>query len=331
MTPRTCRYIAIAATLLALVRCAAIARVYNHTTDELSHIAGAVGLYESGRNLYMVEHPTLQRLVVGLALKAAGVEYPPARGLTEIPARNQANAAGADIVFHGKVPYWTDLAVARRANLVFATILFLYTYLLGRYLAGPLAGMLGVLFLSFDANILAHSALVTTDIPAAAGFLAATYHALRFIARPNWRTSTYAAAALGLAMSCKFTCALLVPAILILIVIRAFRHGRFRAGIPRLKYLVAIPCIAFITLWATYLFNVGRLQDQHLFEDQKTWVRIPASIKAMTIPMPSMALGMMFMGAIGKTGFPCYFNGHLDFNGHLAYFPEALALKAPPA
>src|SRR4051794_28844225 len=73
------KYVAFLAGLIAIARCASIVRVYNHTTDELAHIAGAVGLYESGRNIYMVEHPTMPRLVVGAALKAAGVEYPPAR------------------------------------------------------------------------------------------------------------------------------------------------------------------------------------------------------------------------------------------------------------
>src|SRR4051812_3919705 len=93
------KYIALLAGALAIVRCASIVKVYNHTTDELAHIAGAVGLYETGRNLYMVEHPTLQRLVVGLALKVAGVEFPAARELDGVQARVDANSAGADIVF----------------------------------------------------------------------------------------------------------------------------------------------------------------------------------------------------------------------------------------
>jgi hypothetical protein len=42
-----------------------------------------------------------------------------------------------------------------------------------------------------------------------------------------------------------------------------------------------------------------------------------------------MPLGQMFMAALGKTGFPCYFNGQLDFRGHLLYFPEAIAIKTP--
>src|SRR3954468_1919364 len=139
-------WIALLASLVAIGRCASIVRVYNHTTDELAHIAGSVGLYESGRNIYMVEHPTLPRLVVGAALKAVGVEYRPARGLHEVQARPDANVAGAEIVFKGKVPYWTVLAVARSANLVFLAALLLYTYLLGRYLGGPVAGMLATVF-----------------------------------------------------------------------------------------------------------------------------------------------------------------------------------------
>ncbi len=356
------KYIAILAGLAAMIRCASIVTIYNHTTDELAHIAGAVGLYETGRNLYMVEHPTLQRLVVGAALKLAGVEYPRARGLEGVQSRVDANSAGADIVFRGRVPYWRVLAVARLANLLFAAFLLFFTYLLGAYLCNPLTGMLACVFLSFDANFLAHSALVTTDIPAAAGFLAATYFAIRFVARPTWGRAIAAAVALGAAMSCKFTCVLLAPAILVLILIRGIRraksgmggspmkngfgsavsksfmgrprvprgfHIRFLRSIPKIRFFIAIPLIAIITLWATYLFNIGRLEDQNLFENEKAWRAIPQWVKETRIPMPAMPLGVMFMGAIAKTGFPCYFNGHLGLNGHLAYFPEAIAIKSP--
>src|SRR6266550_3493868 len=111
--------IAIVAGIVAIARCASTVSVFNHTTDELAHIAGALGLYESGRNVYMVEHPTLQRLVVGLALHLVGVDYAPARDLKEVQARPEANAAGAAIGFRGDVSYWKVLGVARRANLIF--------------------------------------------------------------------------------------------------------------------------------------------------------------------------------------------------------------------
>jgi hypothetical protein len=336
------KWVAVLAGVIALARCASIVTVYNHTTDELAHIAGSVGLYETGRNLYMVEHPTLPRLVVGLALKIAGVRYPPARGLAGVQSRPDANLAGADIVFRGSVPYWTVLATARLANLFFAAVLLFYVYRLGKYLANPLVGMLATIFVSVDPNFLGHSALVTTDIPAAAGFVAATYYAVRFAARPCGKRAVIAAMALGLAMSCKFTVVLVAPPVLLLIVLRAAWHARLRSGmggrpflratlqhLPRFRYFIAIPVIAFITLWATYLFNIGRLEDQHLFDEEKTWNRIPESIKAARIPMPAMPLGLMFMAALGKTGFPCYFNGHVDLKGHLAYFPEAIALKTP--
>src|SRR5439155_26701459 len=120
--------VAAIAVLIAIARCASTVSVFNHTTDELAHIAGAVGLYESGRNVYMVEHPTLQRLVVGLALHLVGVDYAPARDLTDVQARPEANAAGAAIVFRGDVSYWKVLGVARRANLIFLAALLFYVY-----------------------------------------------------------------------------------------------------------------------------------------------------------------------------------------------------------
>jgi hypothetical protein len=319
--------IAVIAGVVALARCASTVSVFNHTTDELAHIAGAVGLYESGRNVYMVEHPTLQRLVVGLALHLVGVDYPPARDLKEVQARPEANAAGAAIVLRGDRPYWKVLAVARRANLIFLAALLFYVYRLGAYLANPLAGMLACVFLSFDANVLGHAGLVTTDLPAAAGFLWATYYGLRFVGRPSWGRATEAAVGLGLAMSCKFTCVLLAPAIVVLILIRSLRG--FRQHMPKLRYWLAAPVIAFAALWGTYLLNIGRLADQRLFEEERTWNRIPQWVKEAPVPMPSMGLGVMFMGAIGKTGFPCYFNGRLDFDGHLFYFPEAISIKSP--
>ena len=232
-------YVVLAAAVVALVRCALTVGVFNHTTDELAHVAGAVGLWESGRNIHMVEHPTLQRIWVGGVLKAAGVEYPPARGMVDVQDRGEANAAGEDIVFHGPLPYWRVLAVARLANLVFLPVLLGFTFLLGRYLVNPLAGMLGAVFLSCDPNILGHAALVTTDVPAAAGFVAASYYAVRFVARANWRRAVVAGVALGLAMSCKFTCVLLAPGVVVLILARATwkklrsREQRFWQGVPK--------------------------------------------------------------------------------------------------
>src|SRR3954467_8136454 len=72
---RFCPWLAALAIVVAVARCWLNVGLYNHTTDELAHIAGAVGLYETGRNLYMVEHPPVQRLVVGAALKSTGVRY----------------------------------------------------------------------------------------------------------------------------------------------------------------------------------------------------------------------------------------------------------------
>ena len=99
---RAYKWVALLAGVVAVARCG---RTWACTTTRRTSwriSRGRWGCTRRGRNIYMVEHPTLQRLVVGGALRAAGVEYPAARGLVEVQARPDANVAGAEILFHGK-------------------------------------------------------------------------------------------------------------------------------------------------------------------------------------------------------------------------------------
>src|SRR5206468_2320114 len=142
-----------------------------------AHIAAAVSLYDAHKIIYMVEHPPLQRILVGAALRLSGVRFPEARDFGgEVQSRHASNYAGERILFHSGVPYWRILVIARLVNLVFPASALFYLYRLGRYLANPLVAAMAVTFFSFDPTLLAHSALAGTDVAAAAGFLIATYH-----------------------------------------------------------------------------------------------------------------------------------------------------------
>src|SRR3954447_18146296 len=69
--------VAIAATVVALVRIALTISVFTNTVDEPFHIAGAVGLYDMHKLVYGVEPPPLPRLVAGFSLWLAYVRLPP--------------------------------------------------------------------------------------------------------------------------------------------------------------------------------------------------------------------------------------------------------------
>ena len=68
------------------------------------------------------------------------------------------------------------LPIARVANLPFWWLLLVYGWLLGRQLAGPVAGRLTVLLLASEPNLLAHASLATTDLAMTATLLAFWFH-----------------------------------------------------------------------------------------------------------------------------------------------------------
>lgn len=92
---------------------------------------------------------------------------------------------GAEVVVgegdvHGYL-FW-----ARATTQIFWWQLLFFACLIGRHLAGPWGGRLATALLACEPNLLAHAALATTDIAAAAFFLPAVY----FYARgrtQNWR------------------------------------------------------------------------------------------------------------------------------------------------
>ncbi len=351
MTPRTCfklpsrhwayPWIAALAGVVMLARAASTVHTFNHTTDEPAHIAAAVSLYEAHKAIYMIEHPPLQRLVVGGALRLAGAELWDARGESMVQSRHGSNFAGGLILFYGPVPYWRVLVVARLANLLFPALAMFFLYRLGKWLANPLVAMLSVVFFSVDPTLLAHGGLAGTDVAAAAGFLMVTYHGLRLVAKPTWKRALVAGVALGLGLSCKFTCVFAIPALGLLLAARAVRAVQrrpakigssvraFRRVWPSVGQIATVAGVAFVILWGTYLFDIGRLNDQALFENEQAWRAVPLAVKDAMIPMPSMVLGNMFLATLSRHGFRCYLNGHVGISGGWYYFIEAIGIKSP--
>lgn len=301
------------------------ARVFNQTVDEPYYIGSAVALYEAKTHILGVQHPPLTRLVIGLPLRLAGAALPEYRGDSFVRKEDPAYAAGAKVLFaNDGRDYWRLLTVARCASLVFPVTALLYVFLLGRHLAGDLAGLGAALMLSLDATFLGHGLWCTTDAAATAGLLAALYHGLRYVAAPSAAMASIAAVALGLAISCKFSVALVVPGLLILFAVR-LPLSDLRRHVP-----LAVG-VTFFTLWATYLFHIGTLGASDTLAAAPQWDRLPHWIKAVPIPMPAFFLGLARLAAHSATGQATYFLGHLQEHPSRLYFPVLFLAKTPIA
>jgi hypothetical protein len=107
---------------------------------------------------------------------------------------------------HSRPLFW-----ARSTTLVFWWLLLIFAMRIGRDLAGPWGGRLAVTFLACDPNLLAHAALATTDIAAAALFLAVAWSFARGRTEPAWRRVVVPGIWFGLALLAKASALVFVP------------------------------------------------------------------------------------------------------------------------
>jgi hypothetical protein len=323
------------AIVIMVARIVSTYAIFNDTADEPYHIGSAVSYWAAKHHIRGTQHPPLTRIVSGLPLMLAGVDSPRDRGVTTVQNDLTAFETGHDVLLRSKRAYWTVLTIARAAMLVFPIAAVIYVYLLGRYLGGALVGTLGAVCVSTDPTLLGHGGLVATDVAAAAGFLAALYHGLRFLAHPNWKRAIVAGLALGLGVACKFSCLAVIPALGLILFTRRFRAMRegkwrhyFRAW-PRVTRAAGVGIVAFVTLWGTYLFNIGRPGDSTALQELAEWKVLPDSLKSLPLPMPAAVWGFTMVWEHNRAGHATYFNGVVSNQSSWAYFPECIALKTP--
>lgn len=332
-SPAVCVVVALLAGAAALVRAALGIGVFTNVVDEPFHIASAVALWDVKKHTLGTEHPPLPRLVAGLPLYLSGVRLPADLKSKTVRSEPETLEQSERILFRSRLDYRQILTRSRLAMLVFPAIALLYLFLLARWAAGDVAAMLAVVFFSFDATLLGHAFWVTTDLAACAGFLAATYHGLLWIFHRTWPRAIAAGVAIGLAISCKFTCVLVIPGLLIVLIIRTIdlRDLRLRSVRLSLGQLMVSGIVAFAALWATYLLDISPMSDQTAFGPQRQWQAISNWVKETPIPMPSLPLGVLRLLGHNRWGHPAYLNGEISRYGWWYYFPEAIAVKSPLA
>jgi hypothetical protein len=337
-SPAVYRTIAILAALIMLLRVGHTMFIFNNTVDEVFHIASAVVTYDVGKESSGNEQPPLTRIVAGLPLYLRGVHLPPTEASTTIVPMRDTYLQGTQVLFHSNLSYWQVLITARLVMLVFPLVTLLYLYLFAAWIGNEFIAATSVIFFSLDPAFIAHSAFVHADVAACAGYLAATYYGVRWVMLGGLGRAVAAGIAVSLAISAKFSCIFIIPAIVLLMILYPLAANQresaktlrayFHRWPPVLHMAVAVG-VAFITLWGTYFFNVDRMSNQTMFTDSRSaFLRIPLSIRNAEIPMPSLALGMMKLSAHNKANND-YLNGRFNDTGWWYYFPETILLKQP--
>jgi 4-amino-4-deoxy-L-arabinose transferase-like glycosyltransferase len=239
------------------------------TWDEDDHIYSGYMSWKHGDFGLNPEHPPLVKLVAALPLLEMPLKMPV---LQDRMFKHEAFLGGKDFFFKNDAN--AMLFRARMAVTFFTLLLALLVFLAAQEMFGTGAAFIALGLLVFDPNLLAHGAVVGTDVGLSCFTFASVYAFYRYVKAPSpWRLIVVGIAT-GLALVCKHTGILVFPMLFLLAIWEMWRGVRttepvaapvlpaIPATIPTWKRarhlglaLLAITAIGLTILWSAYGFR----------------------------------------------------------------------------
>ena len=187
--------------------------------DEPPHIASGLSYLETRVFHANLQHPPLLKEISAVFLLAAGIRWPH-NVYTDALTRGGPQAdklewpIGNLIIYQGgagRVLFWGRLPFILLGGLL-GWLIFWW----GRELVGSAAALAALFLYAFDPTMVAHSALVTTDVGVTAFAVLFLFALWRYLQRPDWRHLVLCGLALGAVLGAKFSAVFLLPVAAIL-------------------------------------------------------------------------------------------------------------------
>ena len=328
---------------LFAVQVVGVVRQESLSWDEGDHIFAGYMAWKTHDYGFNPEHPPLMKAVATVPLLGLPLKVPADKHRF---FKDEAYLDGRSLLFDN-APYSAQsltLRVRLAAGIV-ALLLAVLVFAAAWEMFGVGAGLLALTLLCFEPNVLAHSALVTTDIGVACFLLASVYTFYRYNKSSSLPRLLIAGIAAGLALATKHSAILLVPMLAALAVFE-LAYPSDRSAPPGTPWptrawrqgctLAAIGALALLTLWSFYGFRYaarpdGLQLDPSLIDYVKPlrpieakgilllarWHVLPESYLYGLADVRSMANGM-----------PSFIFGHVYDHGVWFYFPAVLAIKS---
>jgi hypothetical protein len=314
------------------------------TFDETAHLAAGYSYLDHGDFRLNPEHPPLAKMWAALPLRASG------SGKIDTGSDAWASAdqwrLGYEFL-NGPVnrPERLDprrrLLPARFMMLAFGMALILVVYAWSRDLWGRGGGLLSLFLAALSPTVLAHARLVTTDIPAALGFILPVWCFWRFCRKPGWGGALALGGALGLALLVKFSTLLLLLLLPILLLIWVVHPGADLSLRRRLALgsacLLGAGAVSLGCVWAGYGFRYAASTAPGFAASAGPEGDTGAGLMDRTIAR-ARALKLVpaaYLDGLGsmlsRSRRPAFLNGRITDAGDWLYFPEAFLLKSTPA
>jgi hypothetical protein len=302
------------------------------TGDEPAHIAAGLSYLQTGVFHLNLQHPPLLKELSAAALRIAGIRFPQTpEAMQAVQAPPNTSGREWDLGYEiikpapDRVMFW-----ARLPMILVGALLGVFLYLFGRRLVGEAAALGAVFLYALDPNVIAHAALVTTDVGLAAFMLLFLFTLWRYIEVPGTARLVWCGVAMGLMLGAKYSGVFLLPVAAVLMAASCVRFGAAakpaapskpsKRGAPK-----AIESRGKTTFDAAHLYRLaGALALMGLI----AWVVVWA---LFFFRSPFLYLeGMQRVNADHRPDFIAYMAGDLQPR-FTAYFAVCYLLKEPLA
>ncbi|HVA40513.1 MAG TPA: glycosyltransferase family 39 protein, partial [Candidatus Binataceae bacterium] len=320
------------------------ASCHSPTLNEPGALVSGISHWKFGRFDLFRENPPLVRMIAALPSMAAGFKEDWG-GFSPVPELRPALTMGQRFAAaNGERVLWLT-TLGRWACIPFSLIGAMVCFRWARELYGPRAGLGALLLWCFSPNILAHGALLTSDIGATALGAAAWYAFWRWLRDATWRRAAIFGLLLGIAELAKATLVVFYPLAAVIWVVFRLADGQARE--PRMLAR-EVGMLSLAIAISIYLINLGygfegtgRPLGRFDFISATLAGEKDAlgrgnrfrgtSIEALPVPLPANYVQGIDVQRkdLERFGLPSYLGGELREVGWWYYYLYGLAVKVP--
>ena len=330
--------------MLLAVLCLELAfsiRRESQTWDEGCHIFAGYSYWARSDFAVNPEHPPLVKLLAALPLLPLRLQAPPLR--TKLFSKEDDFTSAETFLYSNgadRVLFRTRIA-ASLLTLLLAILVFLAAH----EMFGELAAFVALVLFVLEPNILAHGALVTTDMGIACFLFATVYAFYRYVKKPSRKRLAVVAVAAGLTLAAKHSGILVFPILVVLALRELLRNrgleeakleGRAHQAFRLATALVLVAILAVAVLWASYGFRL------HPRAGVSAEAQVAAYAARLNHPIQQKLiiafdhwhlLPEAYLDGLADVGFTAGFShtyllGKVYTHGQWFYFPAAFLIKS---
>ena len=303
--------------------------------DEANHIYTGYRTWTHGDYGLNPEHPPLLKLLASAPLLPL---HPKTPALEERFFKEDAFLRGKEFLYQNDAEQ--ILARTRTAAATLTLLTALIVFFATKEMFGTGAAFIALTLLAFDPNLLAHGALITTDVGLACFMFLSVYLFYRFLKSPSALRLIVAGLSVGLVLGVKHTGLLVLPILFLLalgeIVFGGERKQLARQSLRILGSFALIALIGWVVLWSFYRFrydarpnglqlNPPLVEYVKGLEPAEAW---PVSTMARLRVLPESYLYGLADVRLTAIYYTSYLLGNVYAHGVWFYFPVAFLIKS---